>query len=122
LATLTTSALTTGGHTITATFNANANYAGNSNTVSQTVNPGLATHFQVTPVTATPTAGSTFNYTVTAQDAYNNTATGYTGTVHFTSSDGQALLPANGTLTNGTGTFSATLNTSGSRTITATDT
>ena len=28
--------------------------------------------------------------TVTAQDAFGNTATGYTGTVHFTSSDAQA--------------------------------
>ena len=33
--------------------------------------------------------------TVTAVDAYGNVATGYTGTVHFTSSDGQAVLPAN---------------------------
>jgi len=32
-----------------------------------------------------------------------------------------AVLPANSTLTNGTGTFSATLNTVGLRTITATD-
>jgi len=28
-------------------------------------------------------------------DASNNTATGYTGTAHFTSSDGAAVLPAN---------------------------
>ena len=35
------------------------------------------------------------NVTVTALDAYGNMATGYTGTVHFTSSDGQAVLPAN---------------------------
>jgi len=27
------------------------------------------------------------------QDAYGNTATGYTGTVHFTSSDAKAALP-----------------------------
>ncbi len=47
--------------------------------------------------------------------------TGYTGTVHFTSSDPVAVLPANTTLTNGAGTFSATLNTGGSQTITATD-
>src|SRR4029077_2405448 len=47
---------------------------------------------------------------------------GYAGTVHFTSSDGQASLPANSTLTAGLGTFSATLKTAGSQTITATDT
>src|SRR5205823_1275217 len=67
-------------------------------------------------------AGTAFNFTVTAQDQFNNTATGYSGTVHFTSSDGAATLPANSTLTNGTGTSSATLTTAGNRTITATDT
>ena len=52
----------------------------------------------------------------------NNTASGYTGTVHFSSSDPAAVLPANATLTNGVGTFSITLNTAGSQTVTATDT
>jgi subtilisin-like proprotein convertase family protein len=59
---------------------------------------------------------------VTAQDAYGNTATGYTGTVHFTSSDGQAVLPGNSTLSNGTGTFSTILKTASSESLTATDT
>jgi len=80
-----------------------------------------ATHFSVTaPQDAT--VGSSFNFTVTALDASNNTATTYSGTVRFTSSDSQAVLPANSTLTNGTGTFSAILNTSGSQTITGIDT
>ena len=40
------------------------------------------------------TAGTAFNFTVTAQDAFGNTATGYSGTVHFTSSDARrATLP-----------------------------
>src|SRR5207253_3488045 len=68
------------------------------------------------------TAGSAFNFTVTAQDQFNTTATGYTGTVHFSSSDGSATLPANSTLANGIGTFSATLNTAGNQNITASDT
>ena len=59
---------------------------------------------------------------MTAEDQYNNTATGYTGTVHFSSSDTAAVLPANTMLTNGIGTFSATLKTAGSQTLTATDT
>jgi len=80
-----------------------------------------ATHFSVTSP-ATATAGTPFNFTVTALDASNNTVTTYSGTVHFTSTDGQAVLPANSTLTDGTGAFSATLKTSGSETITATDT
>src|SRR4029078_684686 len=84
------------------------------------VSAGVATHVAVSaPVIAT--AGSAFSFTVTALDQFNNTATGYAGTVHFTSSDGQAVLPSNSTLTNGIGIFSATLKTAGSQTITATD-
>ena len=82
---------------------------------------GPATHFSVT-APASATAGAAFNVTVTALDASNATATSYTGTVHFTSSDTSATLPANSTLTNGVGTFSATLSTAGNQTITATDT
>ena len=39
--------------------------------------------------------------TVTALDAFGNIATGYTGTVHFTSTDGAAALPGNYTFTGG---------------------
>jgi hypothetical protein len=60
--------------------------------------------------------------TVTALDASNETVTTYSGTVRFTSTDLQAALPANSTLTNGIGTFSTTLRTAGSQTITATET
>src|SRR5262249_46644845 len=80
-----------------------------------------ATHYTVsTPGSAT--AGTAFTLTVTAQDTFNNTVTSYTGTAHFTSTDGQASLPANSTLNSGTGTFSATLKTAGNQTLTATDT
>jgi len=51
------------------------------------------------------------SFTVTAKDPYSNTTTGYTGTVHFTSSDAQAVLPGNYTFTSadaGLHTFSAT--------------
>src|SRR5207302_1154333 len=60
--------------------------------------------------------------TVTALDQFNNVATGYTGTVHFTSTDGAATLPPNSTLTNGVGNFVVTLRTVGTQTVTATDT
>jgi hypothetical protein len=84
------------------------------------VSASTATHFSVTaPATATP--GTPITFTVTALDASNGTVTGYAGTVHFTSSDAEAALPANSTLTNGVGTFQATLNTVGNQTITATD-
>ncbi len=47
---------------------------------------------------------------------------GYTGTVHFSSSAPKAILPADATLTNGTGTFPVTLETAGAQSVTATDT
>ena len=46
-----------------------------------------------------PTAGTSYTETVTAEDALGNVATGYTGTVHFTSTDVQAGLPADYTFT-----------------------
>jgi hypothetical protein len=104
--------------TVSGTNNTSTN---NSASVTGTVGGAAATHFSVTaPGTAAP--GTAFNITVTALTAANATATGYTGTVHFTSSDGSAVLPVNSTLTNGVGTFQATLNTVGNQTITATDT
>jgi hypothetical protein len=88
---------------------------------SLTNTPGDATHLTIS-APSSATAGSAFSFTVTALDQFNNTATGYGGTVHFTSSDTSAVLPANSTLSNGVGTFSATLKTSGSQTLTTTDT
>jgi hypothetical protein len=87
-----------------------------------TVTPASAAQFAVTGFPTPATAGTAGTFTVTAQDAYGNVATGYAGTVHFTSSDAQAVLPADATLTHGTGTFSATLKTAGTQSITATDT
>ncbi len=110
---------TSGSRTITVTDTSNSSITGTSSAVS--VAAGAATHFLVS-APASAIAGVAATFTVTAEDAYNNTAANYTGTVHFTSSDPAAALPANGTLTFGSGSFSATLKTSGSQTITATDT
>jgi hypothetical protein len=82
---------------------------------------GGATHFVVS-ASSSATAGASFSISVTAKDQYGNTVTSYSGTVHFSSSDGQAVLPANSGLTSGVGTFSVTLETSGSQKVTATDT
>jgi hypothetical protein len=71
---------------------------------------------------ANATAGTAFTFTVTARDASNNVVTTYSGTVHITSSDPQAALPANATLTNGMGTFQVTMKTANGETVTATDT
>ena len=109
---------TSGGQTITATDTVTNTITGTSTTITTS---GAATHFAVV-APSTAGTGVAFTFTVTALDQSNSTALNYGGTVHFTSSDGQAVLPGNATLTNGTGTFSATLRTSGSQTITATDT
>ena len=84
------------------------------------IKPAAATHFAISGPTS-ETSGSAGSFTVTALDAYGNVATGYTGTVHITSTDSAAVLPANAALSNGVWTFSATLDTAGSQTITATD-
>jgi hypothetical protein len=85
------------------------------------VAPGRAVSFAVSaPSTATP--GSPVSVAVTARDADGNTATGYAGTVHFSSSDPTAVLPTDATLASGAGTFAATFTIAGAQTITATDT
>jgi hypothetical protein len=55
---------------------------------------GPATHFRVTSSEGATTVGTALNFTVTALDAENNVATGYTGTIHCTSSGAAATLPA----------------------------
>ncbi|HYI12129.1 MAG TPA: hypothetical protein VEK57_23955 [Thermoanaerobaculia bacterium] len=75
---------------------------------------------------ATVPAGDAVTGTLTAYDANYNVATGYTGTVQFTSTDGAATLPLNYTFTagdNGVHTFTNgfTLRTPGSRIVTVTD-
>jgi len=79
--------------------------------------PPPATHISVT-VGAAVTVGMPFNVTVTALDASGNVASSYTGVAHFASSDPQAALPPDSSLTNGTKTFSATLKTAGNQTVT----
>src|SRR5262249_31850805 len=51
----------------------------------------------------------------------NNTVTTYNDTVTLATSDAQASLPSSLGLSNGTGTFTATLKTAGNQTITAAD-
>src|SRR5256886_14306618 len=90
------------------------------------VPPGPGAPLSVRPPSNAP-AGSAFSSTVTALDAYGNTATGYTGTVHFTGGGTSPTLPANYTFVggdNGAHTFTnaVTLTQAGNRTITATDT
>ncbi len=90
-----------------------------------TVTAPAATHFSVTGFTNPTTAGTSPTVTVTALDASNNPVPGYTGTVHFTSTDAAATLPSDYTFVSadgGTHAFTATLKTAGSQSLTATDT
>ena len=110
---------TIGSQTITATDTVTASLQGTTSAISVVSN--AATHLSVSgPANAQTRV--TFNFTVSALDAANNVSRAYSGTVHFTSSDAQAMLPANSTLASGTGQFSATLETAGTETLTATDT
>ena len=109
---------TVGPHTITVADT--GSLTGTSGTI--TVSAAPAFRLAVVSATTTASTGTPFNFTVTALDPYNNTVTTYPDTVHFTSTDPQAVLPADSKLTNGTGNFSATSKTSGAQTITATDT
>jgi Galactose oxidase, central domain len=109
---------TTGNQTITVTDTMQSKIVGVTTPIS-VLAPTAAKFLLSTPFSAT--AGTSFTFTVTAVDSTGATFTGYAGTVTFTSSDPQAQLPANSTLTNGKGTFSGTLKTDGNQTITATD-
>jgi hypothetical protein len=75
--------------------------------------------------TGSPVAGNALSLTLHALTPGGNPDGTYAGTVQFTSSDSHAVLPANYTFVpsdNGTHIFAVTLQTSGSQTITATDT
>src|SRR5207302_155777 len=95
---------------------------------STAVGAAAATHL-VVGAPSSATAGSAFSITVTALDAFNNTAKSYAGTVHFTKSDGGSgsSVPADYAFVagdNGVHTFSngVTFVTAGNQTVTATDT
>src|SRR4051812_36205488 len=86
--------------------------------------PGPATHLQVI-VPEHVQAGKEFDVLVEALDASNHLATGYTGTVHFTGGGAGAPLPADYKFLardHGIHIFDVPLATTGSQTLTATDT
>ena len=117
-------ALTTGGSQTLAVTDPNT--TGNTGTIKGT-SPviavgGTAASYITFSAPRTATAGSAFTFTVTAEDRFNNTANGYSGTVAFSSSDSRIGLSANVTLTSGIGVFAAILKTAGSQSLTATAT
>ncbi|HVI09217.1 MAG TPA: Ig-like domain-containing protein [Candidatus Binatia bacterium] len=108
---------TLGSQTVSVVDTAHNNISGSASVLDT---PGPAVRFTVA-APSPDTAGTPFNITVTAFDAFNNVATGYSGLVHFSSSDLAAVLPPNSPLSAGVGTFPVTLNTAGNQSVTATD-
>ena len=92
---------------------------GGGNTALTTV---PTAHLAITLPATIVAAGAPFTFTVKALDATGAVVPTYTGTVHITTSDTAAKLPANATLAQGVGTFTVTFNTLGNQTITASDT
>lgn len=113
---------TAGGQTLT------VQDAGNSSLVATTpavtVSPAAAASLALDGL-VDAAAGTAQSVTLSAQDAFGNVATGYRGTVGFTSSDAQAVLPANTAFTAadaGSRSFDLTLKTAGAaQSVMATD-
>src|SRR5207244_1658699 len=86
----------------------------------ETAAPGSATGKTADSSPTAQTAGTAFTVTVNAVDAnWNLISTN--DTVAITSSDANATLPTNAPLVGGTKTFSVTLKTASSKTVTASD-
>ncbi len=107
---------TDGNQTVTATDSVDPSITG----VSADVLVESTTLFTVTAPSSARVGFPTV-VTVTAMDGTGDIVTNYAGTVLITTSDGAAVLPPGATLTDGTGTFTVYLNTTGAQTVTATD-
>jgi hypothetical protein len=96
-----------GAQTVTASDTLNGSITGTS-TIQVTA--AIAASMSIV-APATAVAFQPVNVTVTVMDRFGNLASGYAGTVHFSSNDGLASLPADYTFTAanaGTQTFSVT--------------
>src|SRR5256712_4006027 len=119
---------TAGTQSVTATDTANGSVAGSE--PGNWVNPATTSILVVRGIPSPQTPNTLSPFTVEARDGYGNRTTAYAGTVKFTSTDAQAVLPANYKFTTGTGldngihTFTpgVTLKTVGTQSVTATDT
>ena len=115
---------TAGTQWVRATDTGSATYTGAKTGI--VVKPGGATHLTVT-LTSSYAAGAAHTVKITVKDSYGNVATGYRGTIHFTSSDSKAVLPANHTFTSGDAgvhsfSLGVKLKTVGTQWVRATDT
>src|SRR5262249_12043873 len=122
-----------GRHTFTATLNT----AGTQTlSVTDTANPAFSSQAQISVITVVPasfelfasptsTAGVARTYVLVAPAPTGSLPTGSTGAVHLSSSDVQAVLPADYTFTaadRGIHNFTLTLKTAGTQSISMVDT
>ncbi len=108
---------TSGQQTVTITDTRLPGFAGTS-TLQVNV-PNVALLRIAAPANAT--TGTAVGLSIIALDSLATPVTNYNGTIHFTSSDGTAVLPANSPMVNGAGSFSATFNSPGTQTLQATE-
>jgi hypothetical protein len=97
---------------------------GSQPTVTVSSNSAGASQLEILGGTS-QVAGTPFILTVKAEDSCGNIASGYTGTIHFSSSDSSSVLPNDYTFLisdSGMQTFTVTLKTAGSQSISITDT
>ncbi|MGP0063104.1 MAG: DUF4082 domain-containing protein [Isosphaeraceae bacterium] len=120
--TFTVTLKTAGSQSITATDTATSIVTGTLSAIR--VNPAAASQFILSGLSSSAMAGVSETGTITVEDAYGNTATGYTGTIQFTSSDPHAILPAGYTFQagdQGVHPFSVTFETAGPQSLTVKD-
>jgi hypothetical protein len=110
---------TAGSQALTATDTAHAQITGTQSGIQV---GAAATTKLIVSAPASATQGVPFRITVSAEDRFGNIASGYTGVIHFKSTDHSAVLPADSGLNGGTGGFNVTLETPGPQTVTAVDT
>jgi hypothetical protein len=113
---------TAGSQSITATDTARPTVTGMLSGIS--VSPAAASRFIISGLSTTATAGVSQTGKITVEDAYGNLATGYTGTIQFTSSDPRAILPSNYTFRTadeGVHNFTVTFATAGPQSLTFKD-
>ena len=87
------------------------------------ITAAAATSLSVHALSSTTAAGTPVSFTVTALDPFGNTATSYANTVTLTSTDVKptTVVPGSVALVAGVASFSATLTTAGSQTVSASD-
>jgi hypothetical protein len=78
-----------------------------------------ATQFSISAAPSV-TAGNSLTFTVTALNSSNQTVTSFSGAASISSSDQNAVLPSSVTFTKGVATFTVTLTTAGTQSVTVT--